>query len=596
MSGDMITVFIIVIATIALLIIDKIRIDVVALLCLLALAWTGILDPAEALSGFSSNAVLAMLSVMIIGRGIAKTGIMDRFANLVFKAAGNNQPGTVALVSSAVGLLSGFIQNIGAVVIFLPSIMSLSKRIKVSASRLIMPIGFAAILGGTLTMVGSGPLIMVNDLLKTAALEPYGIFAVTPIGLCLLVGGILFFLLAGKYVLPRRPLANDEDWLQKILVDTWKLPESIYHYRIPENSPLAGMTLEDSGIWTKYHIHVLAISRKSSLEYAPWRNSIFTSGHTIALLGNEENVSRFAADYLLLSKDKPGRLKSINDPESAGFAEIIIPPRSAVAGKSLRAFGFRRHYGIEPVVLLHSGSKIEGDFSDVTINPGDTLIVHGTWQNISQLKKSNELAVITPVPADSKNPTKTLPAIACFVLAIGLTFAGFPLSISLLTGAIAMVVTRVIEIEEAYQAVDWKVVFFLAGLIPLSIAMEKTGSALYLASAVMDVIQGSHLVLTVLTVAIIATIFSLFMSNVAATVVLAPLVINMAQIGGYDPRGMVLLVAVSAANSFLLPTHQVNVMLKTRGGYSNLDYLKAGGGMTIIFLTIVVGVFYLIYF
>jgi di/tricarboxylate transporter len=234
MSGDMITVFIIVIATIALLIIDKIRIDVVALLCLLALAWTGILDPAESLSGFSSNAVLAMLSVMIIGRGIAKTGIMDRFANLVFKAAGNNQPGTVALVSSAVGLLSGFIQNIGAVVIFLPSIMSLSKRIKVSASRLIMPIGFAAILGGTLTMVGSGPLIMVNDLLKTAALEPYGIFAVTPIGLCLLVGGILFFLLAGKYVLPRRPLANDEDWLQKILVDTWKLPESIYHYRIPE--------------------------------------------------------------------------------------------------------------------------------------------------------------------------------------------------------------------------------------------------------------------------------------------------------------------------------------------------------------------------
>jgi len=159
-----------------------------------------------------------------------------------------------------------------------------------------------------------------------------------------------------------------------------------------------------------------------------------------------------------------------------------------------------------------------------------------------------------------------------------------------------MVVTRVIEIEEAYQAVDWKVVFFLAGLIPLSIAMEKTGSALYLASAVMDVIQNSHLVLTVLTVAIIATIFSLFMSNVAATVVLAPLVINMAQIGGYDPRGMVLLVAVSAANSFLLPTHQVNVMLKTRGGYSNLDYLKAGGGMTIIFLTIVVGVFYLIYF
>jgi len=502
----------------------------------------------------------------------------------------------VAMVSASAGLISGFIQNIGAVVIFLPSILKISRRINISASNLIMPIGFAAILGGTLTMIGSGPLIMVNDLLKTVSLEPYGIFAVTPVGICLLLSGILFFALVGKFILPKRPPAKTDYPLQKILVDTWDLPESIHHYHIPHDSPLVGMTLEDSGIWAKYHLHILAINKDRTLEYAPWRNTRFTYGQTIVLLGEKENIDSFAADYLLAPKRKPGKLRSLNDPESAGFSEIVIPPRSGIIGKSIRDFGLRKNYGIEPIALFRSGTITEGDFSDVLINAGDTLIVHGSWQNIARLKTNSDFVLIAPITAEARTPSKTLPAIACFSLAIILTFSGLPISIAFLTGAVSMVLTRVLDIDEAYQAIDWKVVFFLAGLIPLSIAMEKTGAAFLLATSVMEIVHGSHLILVLLAVALLATIFSLFMSNVAATVILAPLVINMAQIGGYDPAAMVLLLAVSCANSFILPTHQVNIMLKSQGGYSNLDYLKAGGGMTVLFLLIIVSAFYLLYF
>jgi di/tricarboxylate transporter len=445
-------------------------------------------------------------------------------------------------------------------------------------------------------MIGSGPLIMVNDLLKTFSLEPFGMFAVTPVGICLLLSGILFFMLAGKFILPKRPPVKTDYPMQKILVDTWDLPESIYHYSIPQGSPLVGMTLGDSNIWAKYHLHILALNKGSTLEYAPWRNTVFTSGQTIALLGEKQNVNSFAADYLLTAKRKPGKLRPLNDPDSAGFAEIVIPPRSGIIGKSIRNFSLRKNYGIEPIALFHSGTITEGDFSDILINAGDTLIIHGSWQNIAHLKNNNDFVLITPITAEARTPSKTLPAVVCFALAIILTFTGLPISIAFLTGAVAMVLTRVLDIDEAYQAIDWKVVFFLAGLIPLSIAMEKTGAAFFLATSVMEVVHGSHLILVLLAVALLATVFSLFMSNVAATVILAPLVINMAQIGGYDPAAMVLLVAVCCANSFILPTHQVNIMLKSQGGYSNLDYLKAGGGMTVLFLLLVVGVFYLLYF
>jgi di/tricarboxylate transporter len=592
---EIIVVFSVFLAVVLLLAFDLLRMDLIALFCLLALAWTGILEPLESLSGFSSNAVIAMVAVMIMGRGIAKTGMMDRFSRLILRAAGIKQPRIIALVSASVGLLSGFIQNVGAAVLFLPAVLTISQREKIPASRLIMPIGFAAILGGNLSMVGSSPLILINDFLTHSALEPYRLLDVTPLGIILLAAGIAYFFLFGEFLLPSSPSVGDQKSPQKELIEAWQLPFRIWHYQIPADSPIIGKKLEETGIWDRYQIHMPGIIKGKTLEWAPWRETTLAAYQNLVLLGEESQVRRFASDYGLRPADRPDRSFPLSDPDRAGFAEVVIPPRSTLVGETLRKFGLRRRYAVEPIMFFHKGEKVRGDFSDKEISAGDMLVIYGSWEKILDLKGSRDFVLITRFEGEIRERSKAWLAALCFASAVALALAGFPISVSFLSGAAAMILTRVLSMEDAYQAVDWKVVFFLAGLVPLGLAMGKTGAAGLLAGKIMGVVQGSHPVYLLFAVAAISTLFSLFMSNVASTVVLAPLVISMGEIGGVDPRPLVLLVAVCSGNSFLLPTHQVNALLKSPGGYRNMDYMRAGAGMTLIFLLLAVTIFYFFY-
>ena len=596
MDPAIITVLTVLIATVVALVFEVVRIDVIALVCMLALGWTGVLTPQETLLGFSSNAVIAMIAVMILGKGIAKTGIMDRFSRAVLEKVGTKKTSVIGVMSLSVGMLSGLIQNIGAAALFLPGILNISRREKIPASALIMPIGFAAILGGTLSMVGSGPLILINDLLRSADLAPYGLFSVTPVGIVLLLSGIGFFFVFGTFVLPRSETPGESVSEQDKLIEALHLPHRIWHYAIPKGSALAGKTTEQSGVWGKFNLNILGISHGREAEYAPWREAKFEAGQEMALLGDEENVKKFASAYNLIHQKQADQFSSLNDPKRAGFAEVIIPPRSEMMGQTIRRFSLRKRYAVEPVMMFSKGEEIRGDFSDRLILPGDTMVVYGLWENISDLKTSSDFVVATPFTVETKqNPSKIWVAALCFLCAIGLAMTGAPISLAFFTGAIAMILTRVLTIQEAYLAIEWKVVFLLAGLIPLGVAMQKTGTAAFLAENVMSLVQGGHPALILLTVAVLSTLFSLFMSNVGAIVVLAPLVMSMAHIGGLDPRPLALMAAVCAANSFILPTHQVNAFLMSSGGYRNADYFKAGGAMTLLFLIVVVPVFYFFY-
>ena len=488
MTPEIMTVLSVLILTVALLVFEVLRIDLIAVLCMLALAWSGILTPGEALSGFSSNAVIAMMAVMIMGDGIAKTGVMNLFAGFILGIVGSSRRKLIGLVSLSVGMLSAFMQNVGAAALFLPAVLHISKRERIPASELIMPLGFAAILGGTLTMVASGPLILLNDLLRNADLQPYGLFGVTPVGLILLVSGILFFFLFGKKVLPRRESEKESLSEQKKLIDAWRLPHTLCRYTIPDDSPLVGKTPEVSGLWDRYALHILAVAASVDVEYAPWRHTRFEPGEEIALLGDREDMERFASDYRLRFHEKLDGFESLNDPTAAGFVEVIIPPRSALVGSSLRELAFRKNHAVEPVLFFSGTHQIEGDFSDRKIRPGDTLIVHGIWENILRMKGSADFVVITPFDVEEKRTGNAWLAGLCFVGAIALTIAGFPISVSLFSGAIAMVLTRVIRIDELYSSIEWKVVFLIAGLIPLGIAMQKTGAAEFLAGKLMSLV------------------------------------------------------------------------------------------------------------
>jgi len=379
---------------------------------------------------------------------------------------------------------------------------------------------------------------------------------------------------------------------QEKLVEKLNLPSNIRLLTVSRESALAGKTTEEAGLWNTYHVNLLGIGKGEDVVYAPWRETRFEEGQTLAVLGPDEKIEQFSKNFQLEDVSKSRYFSNDFNPNISGFAEVIIPPGSELAGKCIREYSLRKRYAVEPVILFNKGERVDGDFSDVKILSGDTLIVYGRWVNIKDLKESADFVVLTGFEVDKKDKSKTWPAIGCFVFAITLAMVGFPISMAFLTGALCMVLTRVLNIGEAYEAIEWKVVFLLAGLIPLGVAMQKTGAATFLAESIMSVVIDLHPVFIVIMVGVLSTVFSLFMSNVGAIVVLAPLVIGMAVIAGVDPRPLVLLAAVCAANSFILPTHQVNAFLMSSGGYRNADYIKAGSGMTILFLTIAVFIFY----
>jgi di/tricarboxylate transporter len=594
MDTSILILLIILTATVVLLITEVVRIDMVALMCMLALGWTGILEPHEMLSGFSSNAVIVIIAVMIMGRGIARTGLMNGVSVAVIRVAGPGRRGITAFMSLIAGVVSGFVQNIGAAALFLPGMLDVSRRTNIPASSLIMPTGFAVILGGTLSMVGSGHLILVNDMLLNAGLQPYGLFSVTPLGIILLASGIAFFYFFGKYVLPRTTSAGKAPSAQEKLIEALQLPSNIWHYSISDQSPLIDQTTEQSGIWKRFNVNVIGISGEKGVIYAPWRETRFKAGQELALLGSKENIRRLAVEFKLISEPPLERFSRLRDPEESGFAEVIVPPRSEAIGQSIRKFAMRRRFAVEPLRLFSKGKEKRGDFSDHIISIGDTIIVYGLWDKIREMDKSTDFVVATPFKSEGKDHTKSWAASFCFLLAIVLALAGFPIAMSFFTGALVMILMRVLSMQQAYQAIEWKIVFLLAGLIPLGVAMQKTGTSLFLAEEIMELVSGRHPFVLILTIGVISTIFSLLISNFGAIVVLAPMVIGMAEIAGLDPRPLVLLAAVCVSNSFILPTQQVNALLMTPGGYRNFDFIKGGGGLTILFLLITVSFFYLL--
>jgi di/tricarboxylate transporter len=593
MDPQLLIVFAILGVTVALIITEVFRIDVVAILAMLALAWAGSITPEEARSGFSSNAVLAIIAVMVMGRGLYKSGITEKIANVILQIAGSGRRRIISTVSVTVGLMSGFMQNLGAAALFLPVMTGISKRERISISSLLMPMGFAALLGGTLTMVGTSSLIVLNDLLTARGIEAFGLFTVMPVGLALLVVGILYFLVLGPYVLPSKREENEKTSPGQRLLNVWGLSDSIYTFRIPAGSSLIGKSAEESKMGANYNINLLEVYDDERSDYDIWEEMRFQKGQKIIVQGAQEHVDDFARSHdLQLIEEKERSTHGSN----GGYLEVVIPARSNLVGKTLREVPLREAYNAQ-VVLFFSGSEvIEEGLADREIQAGDTLVLHGKWESLQFFKESEDFITVSPVEYEAKQPEKAWLAVGSFAGAIGLVLSlDLPISIGFLTGAVVMILGGVLTIEEAYRSVEWKVVFLISGLIPIGIAMEQSGAAAVIAETLVGVLQGVHPFLILFSLGILMTIFSLIMSNVAATVLMVPLVLELAGIGGLNSQVLVLQVGLCAANSFILPTHHVNALLMTPGGYRVPDYLRAGSVLSIVFVTVTSTILYFFY-
>lgn len=561
----------------------------------------GLVDTQHLFDGFASNAVISIIAVMIIGAGLDKTGLMSKVASFILKIGGTTETRIIPIISATVGIISSFMQNVGAAALFLPVVSRISARSGLPMSRLLMPMGFCAILGGTVTMVGSSPLILLNDLILTSnqalpegqRMETWSLFSVTPVGLVLVATGIVYFMLAGRFVLPTikgegGKATDSVAYLQKTYGVEYCMKEMV----IPKDSGLVGKTLNDIERVNKVRV-VAMVRGGNDLAIGPGgvaRDVPFEANSAIGIVASKENCSAFAARYDLRTREDFDAFSDALAQTKAGIAEVVIPPGSSLIGKSARDVWMRKRYGLS-MVALHSGGKTrhEGEgIRDLPLQAGDTIVAHIPWEALVRLEKDRDFVVVTTeYPHEELRPNKVPAAGVFFAIALGLVlFTDLRLSVALLTGAIGMILSRVLTIEEAYQAVSWKTVFLLASLIPLGLAVETTGTAKWIAEQVLSVVGAAPGWVIQAAVAVLATFFTLVMSNVGATVLLVPLAVNIAIGVGADPAVFALTVAIATSNSFLIPTHQVNALVMGPGGYGVPDFMRAGGVMTLLFLVV----------
>lgn len=593
--------------TVALFASDVVRVDVAALIVLALLALTTVLperwvprlvDPGRLFSGFSSNAVISVIGVMILGAALERTGAMNRVAAAILRAGGSTERRIVALVSAAVGGISSFMQNVGAAALFLPVVKRISARTGLPMSRLLMPMGFSAILGGTLTMVSSGPLILLNDLLLAAnpsleahglpPMRPFGLLAVAPVGLALLAAGIAYFVLAGTRLLPAHgDGAGGTGDRDRHLRSTYGIDASIFELAVPAGSPLAGRTVGEVEAALGHRLTIVALETPSGARVGPGRDLPVAPGAAVALLGPEPAVAEACRAHGLARSPALAVFAEVLSPSDAGLAELVVPPGSALAGRTLDALRMRQTRGLAVLAVLRCGEVVRESLRALALQPGDTLVVHGAWADLAAVERERRDLVVLDAghPRPEVRPHKLLPGLGIFLGALALIlFADVRPSIAMMAGAVGVIVAGVLTIDEAYQAVSWKTVFLLAALIPLGQAVESTGTADWIAGRTLALLgDGVGHAGFQAAVAVLATLFTLLMSNVGATVLLVPLAVSLAARIGADPAVFALTVAISTSNAFVLPTHQVSALIMGPGGYRVADFMRAGGILTVLF-------------
>ncbi|TMV09129.1 SLC13 family permease [Ruegeria sediminis] len=599
--------------TVFLFVSEIIRIDLAAILVLVMVGILSYVPGLERLAdvthlfdGFASNAVISIIAVMIVGAGLDRTGIMNKVAAVILKRGGTTEKRVLPIVSGTVGVISSFLQNVGAAALFLPVVSRISARSGIPMARLLMPMGFCAILGGTMTMVGSSPLILLNDLIITAnaglpdgqKMDTFGLFSVAPIGAALILTGIAYFLLLGRWVLPGKDSADSvtegrgtSEYLQRI----YGLRADVFEVDVPADSPLVGEILAD--INNENGVYIISTFYRGKVSMIQILTAEIAAPCRLAIIGRRSAVMAMAKKYGLTVRPELDVFVEEFAPTNAGIAEVVIPPDSKLIGKSPRDLLFRKTYGLS-LLAIHRGEETLSHVKSedhqptqiglVPFQAGDMLVAHTRWDNLTRLKRDRDFVVVTSdFPQEELRPHKVGWALFFFLVSLSLIlFSDVRLSLCLLTGAVGMILSQVISIDEAYRAVGWNTVFLLASLIPLGQAVQNTGTAEWIAQQILTVLDGWPIWALQGGIAILATVFSLVMSNVGATVLLVPLAVSIAVAAGANPAVFALTVAISTSNSFIIPTHQVNALIMGPAGYKVVDFVKSGGIMTVLFLVV----------
>lgn len=558
---------------------EKLRVDVIALLVLLTIILVGLLPPQEAFSGFANPAVITVWAVYIVSGGLFRTGIADILGERITRIAGNSEPRLIAVVMLACGGMSAFMNNIGATAVLLPAVIGIARRAKIPVSRLLIPLSFSSLLGGNMTLIGTPPNVLAASILAERELPTFNFFDFAPTGAIVFGTGILYMVLIGRHLLPRRETVED-------LHTTNNLRAYMSEIRILPDSQIAGKTLYEAGLGAEYDITVIAIIRDGRVRTALQRDTRLLADDLLVAEGSAKNiVSARDALGVAIESERKLELEQL-DPEKVQIVEATLAPRSRMVGRSLRGTRFRDRYGFTALAIWRQGEVITRRLRDVRLKFGDALLLQGPRHRLLALMESDDFLVLEPVAVELRRRNKAPLAVGTMALVLGLvTLGNFQISTAMVIGAVLMVLSGSLTMDEAYQSIEWRSVFLIAGMLPLGLAMERTGTARFLADGIIGFIGILGPVAILIGIYVLSSLVTEPMSNAAATVLMVPIAIDIALGIGANPQSFVLATVIAASTSFLTPVgHQANVLVFGPGGYRFFDYTRVGGLLNVAIL------------
>lgn len=599
-------------AAIILFITEWLRVDVVAIGVVVALMLTGLLSASEALSGFSNSAVLTIAALFVVGGAVLNTGLAGLIGRRILAIAGTSEVRLTVVIMLAVALLSGFMSDTGTVAVLLPAIISLAKSAKVSPSKLLIPLAFGSLLGGAMTLIGTPPNIIVSDLLREEGLRPFAFFDYTPIGVLLLTAGVVFMVFVGRKLLPDNKPKQD---LQRVetpdeLMDIYRLPESLFRLRVRRGSELVGQTVAASRLGQNFGMSILEILRPAeprpvvkvgrqqlvlqsrTLEsIQPTADTVFGLDDILLVQGDGNDAAHAAARWNLGVQPSGGNDKPILNTEEAGLAEILLPPRSSLLGKTVVETRFGSTYHLTVLGINRPGADEKLGLKDTTLEFGDTLLVQGPWKNILGLRKRRRDFVVMGQPetmlgAPARNKAPIALLILLGMLAIMVTNI-LPVVTASMLAALAVILTGCLSMDDAYEAVNWKSIVLIAGMLPMAIALEKVGLVNLAAEGLTNSVGSFGPLVVLAGLFILTSLFTQVLSNTATTVLVAPIALATAQQLGVQPYAFMMAVAIAASMAFASPVASpVNTLVMGAGNYRFSDYIKAGAPMMLIMLIV----------
>ncbi len=616
----------ILLGAILLFVSERLRLDVVALLALLALTVTGILTPQEALAGFADPVVIMIAALFVVGDGLFQTGVAQAMGRLPGKLAGDSEVRLIVIIMALVAVLSGFMSSTGTVAIMLPVVMGLAWGRDLPPSKLLIPLSVASLLGGMLTLIGTAPNIVVSNHLAAMGREPFGFFSFTPIGVVVVVVGIGFMALVGRKLLPDRvsPAAPADGGApsMKELAESYELVPTLFRLRVPQGSELVGRMLRELELPEKMGLTVVKLLEAGEGAGGSGRRRPrplgFRKGHgteelrdlpaladaripagcVLVVQGSPDAVARFVArtGADLLEEGTEEHMGG-----ETGIAEVLLTPKSRLIGRTLKELRFRDRYQLSVVGVKRLGRLVEEDVRETAFRFGDTLLVKGPWEKIRLLQQEPRDFVVPLAPREMRQaflPLGRAP-LAVGIMAgmmLLMTFSIVPAVTAVLLAAVAMVLSGCVTAQDGYRAVNWESVVLIAGILPMATALEKTGGMALIVTGLSSVLAGAGPLLLLGALFVLTSALSQVISNTATAVLLAPIAYQLALGIDAQPEPFMMGIAVAASTAFATPVASpVNTLVLGPGGYRFGDFFKVGVALQLLILVVSLAVIPLLF-